>query len=209
MYFRLRMDRTKHWETIYETKALENVSWYQRIPITAISYLEELQIKKDAAIIDVGGGDSFFVDYLLDNGYENITVLDISEKALQRAQQRIGDKAKQVDWIAADASEFKSEKKYNFWYDRAAFHFLTETKDINSYVSNLEKNLAPNGKVAIGTFSEKGPKKCSGIEIQQYSAKTLENVFKENLRCLSCQEIDHPTPFDTIQNFTFCTFEKN
>lgn len=202
------MEKKAHWENIYKSKALENVSWYQPIPITAIAYLKELQIKKEDAIIDVGGGDSFFVDYLLNNGYENITVLDISLKALQRAKERIGTKAKKVNWIVADASGFKSEKKFDFWYDRAAFHFLTDTKEINTYAQHMNDNISPEGKVVIGTFSEKGPTKCSGIAIQQYSAKSLEAVFKDSLRCLSCLEIDHTTPFDTIQNFTFCTFEK-
>lgn len=202
------MERKEHWENIYSTKALENVSWYQPKPITAIAYLKELQISKEAAIIDVGGGDSFFVDYLLENEYQNITVLDISQKALQRAQERIGEKAKQVNWVEADVTEFKSEVKYDFWYDRAVFHFLTKKNDVFAYKQILNRQLADQGKVAIGAFSKDGPTKCSGLEIQQYSAKDLENVFQENLNCHSCLEINHPTPFGTMQHFTFCTFER-
>lgn len=202
------MERKQHWENIYSTKALEDVSWYQPKPITAIAYLEELQISKEAAIIDVGGGDSFFVDYLLENDYQNITVLDISQKALQRAQARIGEKAKQVNWVEADITEFKSEGKYDFWYDRAVFHFLTKKNDVDVYQEILSKQLAEDGKVAIGVFSKDGPTKCSGLEIQQYSAKELEHVFQENFSCHSCLEINHPTPFGTMQNFTFCTFER-
>lgn len=200
------MDKKEHWENIYSTKKLSSVSWYQEKPITAIQYLKELKVAKDAAIIDVGGGDSFFVDYLLNEGFSNISVLDISEKSLERAKKRLGAKAEKVKWIATDASQFNSEAKYDFWYDRAAFHFLTKENDIANYLVSLKQSLSKNAHVVIGTFSENGPTKCSGIEIKQYSATDLERVFSSQLNCISCQNVDHPTPFDTIQNFTFCAF---
>ena len=117
------MNMKEHWENIYQTKSLQEVSWYQPEPITAINYLDELNIDKDAAIIDVGGGDGFFVDYLVKNDFNDITVLDISAKALERAKQRLGDNASKVNWVEADASIYKSDKKFDLWYDRAAFHF--------------------------------------------------------------------------------------
>lgn len=202
------MNKKQHWENIYSTKELTDVSWYQQVPITAISYLNELQIAKEDAIIDVGGGDSFFVDYLIKGGYKNITVLDISAKALDRAKKRLGDEANKVEWIVADASVYKSKTAFDFWYDRAAFHFLTEEIEVKKYVQNLEYNIAEKGKVVIGTFSEQGPTQCSGIAIKQYSQDGLKKLLRDEFNCVSCQQIDHNTPFDTIQNFTFCSFEK-
>ncbi len=202
------MDKKLHWETIYNTKKLNEVSWYQEVPITAIQYLKELAIRKEDAIIDVGGGDSFLVDYLIENDYQDISVLDISARALERAKKRLGDKARKVTWIEADVSEFISDKKYDFWYDRAAFHFLVEKQDVISYTNKLNDNISDKGKVVIGTFSENGPTKCSGIDIKQYSALELENALPVGFRCTSCQQTEHPTPFDTVQHFTFCSFHK-
>jgi cyclopropane fatty-acyl-phospholipid synthase-like methyltransferase len=198
----------EHWQTVYANKKLTEVSWYQPEPITAIEYLKELKISKDASIIDVGGGDGFFVDYLLEHNYSNITVLDISENAIRRAKERLGEKANTVNWIVSDITEFKSKQAFDFWYDRAVFHFLTSDQDIDSYVDNLSNCLSNSGKVTIGTFSERGPRKCSGLDIRQYTAQQLEEVLSKHFNCHSCRKIDHPTPFDTIQNFTFCSFVK-
>ncbi len=202
------MNRKDHWENIYSTKKLEEVSWYQEVPTTAINYLKALNISKEDAIIDIGGGDSFFIDYLVAHGYKNVSVLDISENALLRAKKRLGEVANQVNWIVADVVNFKSEVLYDFWFDRAAFHFLTAESDIESYCTNLNENVSSGAKVVIGTFSEIGPAKCSGIHVKQYSRQELQERFSSQFICLSCQHLDHNTPFDTIQNFTFCSFEK-
>ena len=204
----MSFNKEEHWEHIYNTKKLSDVSWYQKEPITAIEYLNELKLDKQAAIIDIGCGDSFLVDYLLEKGYTNITVLDISTQSLARAQKRLGSKANQVHWIVADAATFKSDTPYDFWYDRATFHFLTDQKDVQSYVHNLDQNLAQDARVVIGTFSENGPAKCSGIDITKYSPTELSAVFSNTLHCISHQYIDHLTPFNTIQNFSFCLFSK-
>lgn len=121
-----------------------------------------------AKVIDIGGGDSFLVDHLLDLGYQDITVLDISEAAIERAKQRLGDNAKNIKWIVADAATFKPMEKYDFWHDRAAFHFLTDEQEISSYLQTAQENINPTGVLVIGTFSQQGPEKCSGIEIKQY-----------------------------------------
>ena len=114
--------RKEHWENIYGTKELKDVSWFQPLPETSLNFLKEFNVPKNAAIIDVGGGDSLLVDHLLAEGYTDISVLDISEKALERAKSRLGEKASHIKWIVSDASEFKPERKYDFWHDRAAFH---------------------------------------------------------------------------------------
>lgn len=201
-------DRKKHWENIYETKPLSEVSWFQPTPETSLNFFKEYKIPTTAKIIDIGGGDSLLVDFLLDLGYQNITVLDISEAALNRAKKRLGNKANQVKWIVADVTTFEPAEKYDFWHDRAAFHFLTNDEEIKHYVETVSKSIAPNGMLVIGTFSEQGPKKCSGIDIKQYSAVSLSNLFSSSFKKLNCFTIEHQTPFNTIQQFVFCSFKK-
>jgi SAM-dependent methyltransferase len=202
-------DRKKHWENIYTTKELKDVSWYQPTPETSLNFLKEFNIGKTAKIIDVGGGDSFLVDNLLDLGYEDITVLDISEAAINRAKKRLGERAARVKWIVADAAGFKPSEQYDFWHDRAAFHFLTEDNEITNYIDTIRHSLKPNGVLVIGTFSEQGPKKCSGIEIKQYSETTMVERLQKFFEKVKCITVDHKTPFDTIQNFIFCSFKKS
>jgi ubiquinone/menaquinone biosynthesis C-methylase UbiE len=203
-----QFDRKKHWEHIYETKELKEVSWFQPVPETSLNFLQQFNVPKTAKIIDMGGGDSFLVDHLLDLGYNDITVLDISATSLQRAKQRLGVKAEKIKWIVADAAHFTPTEKYDFWHDRAAFHFLTNEKDIENYIETAYKNINPDGILVVGTFSEQGPKKCSGIDIKQYSASSLTDIFNGFFEKLDCLTIDHQTPFDTIQNFVFCSFRK-
>lgn len=201
-------DRKKHWDKIYETKELKDVSWYQPTPETSLSFFKQFNVPVNAKIIDVGGGDSLLVDHLLDTGYKDITVLDISEAALERAKKRLGTKAEMVKWIVADAATFKPTEKYDFWHDRAAFHFLTQEQEIEHYLDTVQKSIKPTGVLVIGTFSEQGPKKCSGIEIKQYSEKSMIERLQKYFEKIKCITVDHKTPFDTIQNFVFCSFRK-
>lgn len=200
-------NRKEHWENIYATKALNEVSWYQPTPETSLYIIEETNIAKNAAIIDIGGGDSFLVDHLLKAGYTNVTLLDISEKAIERAKKRLGKEADKVKWIVADAAKFEPTQQYDLWHDRAAFHFLTDINEIKHYVSIVNECLTKNGNLVIGTFAKNGPLKCSGIEITQYDADGLEQTFNA-LHLKESYQVAHPTPFDTIQNFTFCWFKK-
>ena len=202
-------DRKKHWENIYQTKELKDVSWFQPTPETSLEFFKQFNMPSTAKVIDIGGGDSFLVDHLLDLGYQDISVLDISAAAIDRAKQRLGDKAKNVKWIVADAATFKPSEKYDFWHDRAAFHFLTKEEEISNYLEIAEQNLNSSGVLVIGTFSEQGPKKCSGIEIKQYSETTLTNRLEKFFEKIECIKVDHKTPFDTIQNFVFCSFRKS
>ena len=155
-----------------------------------------------------GSGYGFLVDNLVELGFLNITVLDISESAIERVKNRLGEKAKNIKWVIADAANFKPTEKYDFWHDRAAFHFLTDEKEIENYIQTTYQNINPNGHLVIGTFSEQGPKKCSGIEIKQYSENSLYDLFETYFEKIECFTIDHPTPFDTLQNFVFCSFKK-
>ncbi len=201
-------NRKKHWENIYQTKELKDLSWFQPNPETSLDFFKQFNVPTTAKVIDIGGGDSYLVDHLVDLGYQDISVLDISEAAIDSAKQRLGDKAKDVKWIVADAATFTPTEKYDFWHDRAAFHFLTEEQGISNYLKTAEQNLNPTGVLVIGTFSEQGPKKCSGIEIKQYSETTMTDLFKNLFEKIKCITVDHKTPFDTIQNFVFCSFRK-
>lgn len=201
------MDEYKqHWETVYQTKQANEVSWTQETPQTSLDFIRSLNLPKSASIIDIGGGDSKLVDFLLDEGYENLTVLDISATALERAKARLGEHAEKVNWIVADITDFRPDKTYDLWHDRAAFHFLTENEKIEKYLNIV--HAAVTGFLLIGTFSEDGPKKCSGLEIKQYSGTSLENLFKRDFTKIACKTKDHTTPFNTIQNFTFCSFKR-
>ncbi len=202
------MNRKSHWEKIYATKELNEVSWYQARPDISLAFLEQFNMPKNAKIIDVGGGDSLLVDYLLEKGYTDVTVLDISEKALQRAKKRLGNRAEKVTWITADAAEFVATEQYDFWHDRAAFHFLTDEDSISHYIDNVEKNINPGGYLIIGTFSENGPEKCSGLPIRQYSEKTMHAVLQAFFKKIKCLTVEHLTPSQKIQEFIFCSFKR-
>jgi SAM-dependent methyltransferase len=203
-----KFNRKNHWENIYQTKDLKDVSWFQPTPETSLDFFKQFNVPKTAKIIDVGGGDSFLVDHLLDLGYQDISVLDISSAAIDKAKQRLGNKANNVKWIVADAATFKPTEKYDFWHDRAAFHFLTDEKEILNYLETAQQNINPTGVLVIGTFSEQGPKKCSGIEIKQYSETTMTDKLNKFFEKIKCITVDHKTPSDTIQNFVFCSFRK-
>jgi ubiquinone/menaquinone biosynthesis C-methylase UbiE len=203
-----KFDRTRHWEHIYQTKNLTEVSWFQPKPETSLAFFKQFNVPTNAKIIDIGGGDSLLVDHLLDLGFKDISVLDISANAIERAKERLGDRAKQVKWIVADAAKFNPIEKYDFWHDRAAFHFLTNENDIETYVETAQNSLASAGILVIGTFSEQGPTKCSGIEVRQYSKVSLHNRLKAFFEKIKCITVDHTTPFNTVQNFVFCSFRK-
>lgn len=197
-----------HWEKIYNTKEEKDFSWFQPYPKTSIEFIELFNLPKNARIIDIGGGDSHLVDALIELGYTNIYVLDISAKAIERARQRLGDKAAIICWIVSDVTEFKSEIQFDFWHDRAAFHFLTNEDQISKYLSIVRKNLVANGYLVLGTFSDKGPEKCSGLEIRQYSEASMSSLFEKDFKRIKCIEENHSTPFNTLQNFIFCSFQK-
>ena len=147
-------ERKKHWENIYQTKQLNEVSWYQPVPQTSLDLISKYVKSFDAKIIDIGGGDSFLVDHLIELGYTNISVLDISEAAIERAKIRLGENANKVSWIVSDISKFEPTEKYDFWHDRAAFHFLTNKVEIQSYVQLVQASINSNGILSIGTFSD-------------------------------------------------------
>ncbi len=198
--------KKEHWEKIYSTKQENEVSWFQQYPKTSMDFVKLFDLKRDSKIIDVGGGDSHFVDALLEAGFTNITVLDISAKAIERAKIRIGTKANLVKWIVADVTKFVPAETYDFWHDRAAFHFLINESDADDYVEIANKGVKQNGILVLGTFSVNGPKKCSGLDIKQYSEESMSAKFEKYFDRVKCITEDHQTPFNTTQNFLFCSF---
>ncbi|MBL0744473.1 class I SAM-dependent methyltransferase [Chryseolinea lacunae] len=197
-----------HWEKIYSTKGVNEVSWTQEVPQTSLDFIRGYNLPRNAAIIDIGGGESKLVDFLLDEGYTNITVLDISAQALAKTQMRLGERAARVRWVVSDVTEFKPEQMFDVWHDRATFHFLTTKEQIEKYIELAASFVNEKGFMAIGTFSENGPTKCSGLEIKQYSEAELEKTLRYHFKKIRCLTEDHITPFKTTQNFLFCSFKK-
>lgn len=198
--------RKNHWETVYETKNPNEVSWTQEIPKTSLDFIKSFDLTKKSKIIDIGGGDSKLVDFLIEEGFENITVLDISAKAIDKAKARLGVNAEKVNWIVSDITEFESNETYEVWHDRATFHFLTSEEQIQKYMETARKSVS--GYLTVGTFSENGPKKCSGLDIKQYSEETLTAEMENGFEKIKCITEDHTTPFETKQNFIFCSFKR-
>jgi len=196
----------EHWETVYTTKTPQEVSWTQEKPSISLDFISSFQMDKSASIIDIGGGDSLLVDFLLDLGYTNISVLDISPHAIERAKVRLADKAGLVTWIISDINEFEPSQSYDLWHDRAAFHFLTSPQNIERYVQIVSSQA---NNLVVGTFSTNGPFKCSGLEITQYDEKELGELFGTvGFEVQTTKREDHMTPFGTTQNFVFAAFSK-
>ena len=203
------MNATKeHWENIFKTKSSDEVSWFQPYPKTSIEFVDLFKLPLEAAILDVGAGDSYFVDALIEKGYSNIHILDISEAAIEKVKIRLGEKAKMVKWIVADITDYKPDISFDFWHDRASFHFLTTKGAIEKYVSLAERSILPGGYLILGTFSEEGPTHCSGLEVKQYNELSIAHHFSRSFDRIKCIHENHVTPFNTTQHFLFCSFLK-
>lgn len=200
-----------HWEKVYATKSLPEVSWYQPKPSTSLALIEEFAagLPRPIELIDVGGGDAFLVDNLLASGGFHPTVLDISEKALDRAKTRLGAQAEHAQWVASNVLAFTPTLgAYHIWHDRAAFHFLTNPVDIQQYASLAARALKPGGYIILGTFALNGPESCSGLPVTRYDAPKMAAVFAEHFQLRHTTTETHPTPFGTTQAFVFSVFQK-
>ena len=195
-----------HWENIFGTKTPKEVSWTETYPKNSVDFIDALNLDTKLPVIDIGGGDSRLVDVLLEKGYKDISVLDISSKALDRTKKRLGVSSKNISWIVCDILDFKPKKKYALWHDRASFHFLTSPEDINSYKKIV--NQWVNKYLVLGTFSKEGPLKCSGLPVTLYSCDSISKSFQEFFNPIKCEYLTHQTPFKTEQKFVFSSFEK-
>ncbi len=204
----MKYDAKEHWENVWTTKKSNEVSWYQEYPQTSINLILPTNPSKDAKIIDVGGGDSNLAETLLDLGFNNITVLDISANALERAKKRLGNKSSMVTWIESDILELENDNRYDIWHDRALLHFLTSEENLKNYVKLVKQHVMQGGYLIISTFSTKGPIKCSGLDTRQYSKESIQELFSNEFEHVKSFEEEHVTPRGMGQIFTWNVFRK-
>jgi SAM-dependent methyltransferase len=199
------MDAQTHWENVYGKKAPDAVSWYRPHLETSLELIERAAPTHSASIIDIGGGESTLVDDLLARGYQNISVLDISQTAIEVNKKRLGSASEIVRWLVGDITKTELESgAYDLWHDRAVFHFLTASEERVAYVRQVANAIKPGGHVIVSTFGPEGPTKCSGLDVVRYDAESLHKEFGVRFRLLESSKELHRTPFDTIQQFLYC-----
>jgi len=202
-------ERRTHWENVYSSKGEADVSWFQETPEISLELLALTDARPENAIIDIGGGASRLVDSLLDKGFTDLAVLDLSGAALAAARARLGGKGDIVAWIAADATAWEPrEAAYDIWHDRAAFHFLTEPEDQAAYLVRLERGLRKGGHVIFGTFAPDGPEKCSGLPVARHNSDSLGGLLGQGFALIDHRRHEHATPWGSIQKFQFSTFQR-
>ena len=199
------MDTRTHWEKIYTTKAPDQVSWYRPHLETSIDLIERSISDRSAPIIDIGGGESTLVDDLLARGFQNVTVLDVSQVAIDATKQRLGQVAGRVHWVTADITRVQLHPAaYDVWHDRAVFHFLTAPEQRAAYVRQVTRSVKAGGHVIVSTFGPEGPTKCSGLDVVRYDAESLHEEFGTRFRLVESSKELHETPFGTTQQFLYC-----
>jgi hypothetical protein len=201
------LERKLHWEQVYKDKAEDTVSWFQVHPDVSLELIRT-HSRPSHPLIDVGGGASRLVDHLLAEGYADLTVLDIAEAALERTGRRLGKAALKVQWLVADVTRWRPERRYRFWHDRAVFHFLTEPEERAAYVAALEAGLAPGDHALIASFALDGPERCSGLPVQRYSPESLAAELGEGFRLRESREEAHLTPMGRLQRFQYALLER-
>jgi SAM-dependent methyltransferase len=200
--------RQAHWENVYATKGENEVSWFQQSPALSLELIMQAGAVRNSAIIDIGGGASRLVDHLVDQGFADVTVLDLSSAALETAKARLGERAGRVHWLVADATIWEPVKRYDIWHDRAAFHFLTDEKDRAAYIERLTRGLKAKGHAIIATFALDGPEKCSGLPVARYDAASLTQTLGPGFRPVQTQRHEHATPWGSHQVFQFSVFRR-
>tara|TARA_Y100000022_G_scaffold102667_1_gene88613 strand:+ start:35 stop:649 length:615 start_codon:yes stop_codon:yes gene_type:complete len=204
----MNSDSKSHWENIYSSKNEDGVSWFQEYPKTSIDLIEKYAINKSISIIDIGSGRSRILKNLIENGYGNLTYLDISQEACSKSKISLGKKQDLVQWHVENVLDFNTEYNFSIWHDRAVFHFLISKENVEKYKQVALHNIVEGGYLILGTFSENGPEKCSGLNVSRYSPESLKKIFNPEFKMIESFTIDHKTPFDTNQNFLFSIFKK-
>jgi 2-polyprenyl-3-methyl-5-hydroxy-6-metoxy-1,4-benzoquinol methylase len=203
------MKSKSHWDQVYATKPVDTVSWFETHAADSLRFLQKTGVDLAAAIVDIGGGASTFVDDLLSLGYKNLSVLDIAEQALSATKTRLGARAGAVNWLVADITKSQFEAhSIDVWHDRAVFHFLTSAEDRKAYIKNMLNALKPNSHAIIATFAEDGSLKCSGLEIVRYSASSLQAELGVSFALIATEKVSHHTPGGNLQQFIYCYFRK-
>ncbi len=203
------LGRRAHWENVYTTKSEQEVSWFQEFPSISLSLIRSTGATAHSAIVDIGGGASRLVDALVDEGFEAVAVLDVSESALSAAKGRLGQRAAKVTWIVADVTRWEPVQRYDVWHDRAAFHFLTDETDRAAYVERLRRALQPAGYAIIATFATDGPERCSGLPVVRYDAASLGKALGAGFALVETRRDDHRTPLGSTQRFQYSTFRRS
>jgi len=198
--------RQAHWENVYTRKGENEVSWFQQSPAPSLDLIVQAGATHDSAIIDIGGGASRLVDNLVEQGFEDVTVLDLSAAALAAASSRLGPGAQKVRWIVADATSWEPTRVYDIWHDRAAFHFLTDAGDRAAYIDRLRRGLRIGGHAIIATFSPDGPEKCSGLPVARYDSASLGQTLGPAFELVHTERHAHATPWESRQSFQFSVF---
>lgn len=199
------MSTKAHWDDVYQTRAVDEVSWYRPHLDVSLELIEGAAADRGSAIIDVGGGEATLVDDLVARGYGDVTVLDISQAAIEVAKARLGESAARVQWITGDITDVALEPaRYDLWHDRAVFHFLTKAEDRAAYVRQVARSVKPGGHVIVATFGPEGPEKCSGMDVVRYDAGSLHGEFGAKFRLLDSVTELHETPWGTPQQFMYC-----
>jgi SAM-dependent methyltransferase len=201
--------RHTHWQNVYTKKGENEVSWFQENPAPSLELIAQVGATPASAIIDIGAGASRLVDSLIDRGFKDVTVLDLSEAALDAAKARLGSSAAQVDWIVADATVWEPLKAYDIWHDRATFHFLTEECDRAAYVARLERAVKVGGYAIIATFALDGPERCSGLPVVRYDSASLSQTLGRRLQLVHTRQDTHATPWGSNQSFQFSVFRRH
>jgi SAM-dependent methyltransferase len=200
--------RQEHWDSIYARKREEEVTWFEAEPTRSLELITRCALPPEARIIDVGGGASRLVDGLLDRGFVELSVLDVSSQALEKSRARLGARGANVRWITGDVTTFEPAVRYALWHDRAVFHFLTREEDRAAYSRVLERALAPGGQVIIGTFAADGPDRCSGLEVVRYDGASLAAALGPSFALVETVRHEHLTPGGKVQLFTFCRLKQ-
>ncbi len=201
-------DRQAHWEKVYTTKGENEVSWFQQSPAPSFELIAQAGATQASAIIDIGGGAARLVDHLVEQGFEDVTVLDLSDAALEAARRRLASRAGRVRWIVADATAWEPAKAYDVWHDRAAFHFLTDEQDRAAYVARLTRGVKAGGHAIIATFALDGPEKCSGLPVARYDSASLAQALGAGFRLVHTRRHEHATPWGSRQMFQFSAFRR-
>jgi SAM-dependent methyltransferase len=196
-------DRRAHWDAVYSTKAPDQVSWYQARPEISLGLIERAGKGRGARLVDVGGGASRLVDLLLDAGLNRLTVLDLSEVALEKARARLGSRASLVDWVVADATRWRPPGTFDVWHDRAVFHFLVDSEQRHRYLATISAALSPGAQAVMGTFASDGPERCSGLPVARYEPESLAQELGPGFRLVENLHEEHRTPSGKMQRFQF------
>lgn len=202
------MTLQEHWEDIYTSRAPDDVSWYEPDPAMSRRLVAEAIEEGAESVIDIGGGASRLVDHLLDMSLKQVAVLDIAESGLAVSKRRLGDRARQVEWILADVTTAVDIGRFDVWHDRAVFHFLTDEADRRHYVRLAERTLRPGGTAIMATFASDGPEQCSGLEVRRYDAGQLAEECGRGFELTQSERYVHTTPSGSNQNFLFATFHR-